>query len=71
MGIAMKKLVSIILCCVMTFSCAFSTPLEAIAGQNYFNQENEISNTQRNSINMLNYLAVLTQEINDSKGKLN
>jgi len=55
----------------MTFSCAFSTPLEAIAGQNYFNQENEISNTQRNSINMLNYLAVLTQEINDSKGKLN
>ena len=43
-------------------------PLDNIV-DNYEEEDiNGLSSTQRNSINMLNYMTVLTQEINESKG---
>lgn len=47
----------------MVLQC-FITPVNALG----FNETIEMSSTQRNSINMLNYLTVLAQQVDESKG---
>lgn len=58
-----RQIARVVLCISMVLQC-FITPVNALG----FNETIEMSSTQRNSINMLNYLTVLAQQVDESKG---
>lgn len=62
----MKKVLSVMLAIILLVSCVpFETIATAEEGQNVMSS---LSDTQRNSIGVLNYLAYLTKEIESQKG---
>lgn len=53
---------------VIAVSMALSFGINMMAVDVNASEDDELTSTQRNSINMLNYMTVLTQKVNASKG---
>lgn len=63
-----KRVITVLLMCVLIVS---SGAVNLCAAQTFGDTEDtsdDLTSTQRNSINMLNYMSILTQEINEADG---
>ena len=63
-----KRVIATFLLCALVFSSGTTTLYAAQDSDDTENASEDLTSTQRNSINMLNYMSVLTQEINEADG---
>lgn len=63
-----KRVIATLLLCALVFSSGTTTLYAAQDSDDTEEASEDLTSTQRNSINMLNYMSVLTQEINEADG---